>query len=683
MPKSATPKQPQPQHKTTWAQLTWDELETWAGSSSLKRGKRYASAGRVSDLTIAEDQSLHSKVRGTARYTVQVPAPRGGRLTDSSCSCPVGYRCKHAVATIVAYLDALAGGTPVPAAKADDRRRKSVRKAHEVDEGDGWREGEIGEHAGYDDENDDDEDSGEPTTWSSRRRQKTAPRAAAAQSKSQSLRAIVAAKDRGQLIDLVLEFALRHPELAKRLTDESLLASGDATALIEATRRELRLLTAKQSWWHHWERRGSLPNFGPLQEKFERLRQLGLANHLLQLGAELLERGIRQVEQSDDEGHVAGEIRSCLDLAFDALPDSGLGGSEQLLFAIYAMLVDDFDLCAGARQVLDRDLRAADWSQAADVLLERIRRPQELAAGGEFRRMRLVDFAVRALQSAGRVGEILPLAEHEARTHHEYQRLITLLFERTDLPAAEAWLRTALQNTDPRLHGLVAGYRRQLCEIATRRKDWPTVAGHAAELFFEQPSVETLQELLRSAAKAGCEGPVRAGALLFLETGARPAGGSAIKTGNEPPREHSWPLTAPDYIRVSAPAKSKTNRAMRAFGANRPRPDVLLDLAMAEKRPDDALALYDRHFSQEAVRARGMDYIARHAPSVAQFVAPTHPKRAAELYEALILANVNQVGESFYEQAVAYLKAMRPITAALGAPERWDSLMARIRNEQR
>ena len=47
-------------------------------------------------------------------------------------------------------------------------------------------------------------------------------------------------------------------------------------------------------------------------------------------------------------------------------------------------------------------------------------------------------------------------------------------------------------------------------------------AEHAAKPFFEYPGLSSFNELMKAAAKAGVEGPVRAAALRFLETGAMP-----------------------------------------------------------------------------------------------------------------------------------------------------------------
>lgn len=684
-----------------WSQVTWDDLETWAGVRSLQRGKTYANTGRVGDLTIDADHSLLATVRGGQRYTVLVPAPKSGKLAAASCTCPVGYRCKHAVAAIVKYLEALANGTPVPASKGDDRRLKTIRKLQADDEEDedgnaAWDDeyaeaaDRADEEEEYDEESDDARQDYEPRGWSRR-----SPRRAASSAKRLdvpgSLQAIVESKNHAELVALVLEQASAYPELAKRLQDESLLSSGDAAALIDAARREIRSLTSEQSYWRHWDHEGHLPDFAPLREKFERLLELGLASHLLELGVELLSRGLRQVEESDDEGHVALEIQQCLDLVFQAVPLSGLSAADQLLFAIYALLAVDYDLCAGALVVLDRDWKRSDWSAVADVLCERLFRPSKTAgpAQTDYRRRQLAGFAVQALESSARTSEIASIVEREAREHGDYDRVINWYFAHGNTEAAESWLREALAHTDPNLAGLIGKWRDKLRELAAGRNDWKQVAAHAAEVFFEQPSAANFAELMQAAQKAGCGDVVRAGAVLFLETGQSPALNATQpatrKAIPRSPAESSWPLVAPDYFLLRPPADPKGKPRQPLRRANEPRPDVLLQIAMAEKRPDDVLALYDRHFSKNDKSPSRSPYYydAGWTPKVAAFVARSHPERAAALYESLILATAEQTGEQFYRQVIEYLKAIRSIAKALDQPARFDQLVARILHEQR
>src|SRR4051794_35945477 len=101
MPKSRPGQSPAPQPADAgWAALTWDDLTDWAGSRSVQRGRTYQRGGRLKDLRISADGALLATVTGTHRYatTVSLDADKKGRSLDSACTCPLGSRCKHAVA---------------------------------------------------------------------------------------------------------------------------------------------------------------------------------------------------------------------------------------------------------------------------------------------------------------------------------------------------------------------------------------------------------------------------------------------------------------------------------------------------------------------------------------------------------------------------------------------------------
>jgi uncharacterized Zn finger protein len=93
-----------------WKNLSWDDLTDWTGSKTLSRGRGYANSQHVSQLARTDDGMLLAWVQGTERYATHVQihaADKNGETLTSQCSCPVGYRCKHAVAVILSYLDVL------------------------------------------------------------------------------------------------------------------------------------------------------------------------------------------------------------------------------------------------------------------------------------------------------------------------------------------------------------------------------------------------------------------------------------------------------------------------------------------------------------------------------------------------------------------------------------------------
>ena len=85
---------PMPRKKSSvdpFAGLTWEDLEDWAGSRIVKRGRSYQQSGSVSDLARTADGGLIAWVQGSRRYASMV-AFDGGEL-DSDCTCPYGFVC--------------------------------------------------------------------------------------------------------------------------------------------------------------------------------------------------------------------------------------------------------------------------------------------------------------------------------------------------------------------------------------------------------------------------------------------------------------------------------------------------------------------------------------------------------------------------------------------------------------
>ena len=107
--------------------------------------------------------------------------------------------------------------------------------------------------------------------------------------------------------------------------------------------------------------------------------------------------------------------------------------------------------------------------------------------------------------------------------------------------------------------------------------------------FLNEPGKTTFDELVARAEKAKCGEQVRAAALRFLETGKSPFQWIASpKAGQTIRVDSAWPLPVPDYL---MPLMRPSDRTIAPHG---PHYDVLLDMAIAAKRPDDVLRWYDK-----------------------------------------------------------------------------------------
>ncbi len=360
----------------------------------------------------------------------------------------------------------------------------------------------------------------------------------------------------------------------------------------------------------------------------------------------MLEAGISQVEQSHDDGATAMAVASCLSVVFQALPASSLEPDEQLSRAIDALLRDPYDLCHGAG--------GRCWSchirRRPGVPL-----PTSCSAGSpvpagagefsrEYRQRQETDFAILALEEAGRDDEIIPLCEREAEAGSGYQRLVERLLAAGRPAEAERWARAGIASTARQYPGIASSLRELLCTLRGQTGDWTMVAALRAEVFFDSPLLSTLRALETAAAQSGLAQAVRAANLHYLETGqlpqrvARSVGSAVIP---------AWPLP-----------ETGIPPTERRYPLQFPQPGLLIELAISKGQPAEVLHWYDR---------RGT---ARHAPinddSVADAVARAYPERAAAIWQALAEARIAQTSPAAYEEAALLMRKLRHVWAERG-----------------
>ena len=613
------------------ARIALSQLRARAGEAVFKRGQDYELRGRVRKLAATAEGGLVAWVQGSVRYATRVIL-RADQLA-SDCMCPYGGTCKHAVAVALAYLNRPEHAPPLPIAPASDPRLVLLeRQAAAAVE-------PIGPAAA-------------PATQ---------PGARAAQ--EPTLQAFLAAHSQADLVALLLDLAQRFPEVRDALAVRQMLASDDAGKLEAEVLGRIISATTEPGWRNRWDGDGYAPDYAPVYNGLKLLLNRGHADAVVRLGEHFLEAGISQVEQSHDEGETAAAVAMCLDVVFAALPASSLEPDEQLSWAIDALLRDDYSLCDSALHVLDEPYQSEAWSVVADELLNRLER-LPAAAGDfqrEYRRRRVTDFAILALEQAGRAEEIIPLCEREARAGGSYQRVVERLLAAGRPAEAEQWARTGIASTAREYPGVASSLRELLCSLRGEAGDWAMVAALRAEVFFDSPSLATLRALEASAAQAGLAQAVRAAALHYLETGqqpqrvARSVGGAVI-----PP----WPLS-----------ETGIPPAERRYPLQFPQLGLLIELAISEGRPADVLRWYDR---------RGT---APHAPinddSVADAVARAYPERAAAIWQALAEARIAQTSPAAYEEAALFLRKLRRVWVGLGKAAEWRAHVEELRAANR
>lgn len=645
-----------------WEKLTWGDLTDWAGSKTVTRGRSYQEGGHVGDLCASGTGVLLAWVRGGRKYATRVHLDltrhrRADRIM-SHCSCPVGVACKHAVAVVLQYLDALERGAGLPEAPEDDERWTLLRMddeelAEDVEDGDRFPEDGPLEESG-------------PSPWPERGRRVAA----------EDLHSHLASKAPEDLADLIVHFCDLHPDLLRILEDERRAAEGDFSKLLQETRREMRSVTAEEAWWNGWKGQGHIPDFGGLESRLRMLVAHGQADAVVELGRELLKRGIDQVEHSHDEGEAAMGISGCMGIVADALLKSGLSPEEKILYAIESMLADNYWLCEDFRRVLDSTWEESAWSAVADRLIAQLEVEPPVTEEGDkwlrsFRREQLGDRAIEALDKGGRGEEGTRLCVAEARRAGSYPRAVRRLMDDGDFGGAESLAKDGLKETPARYQGIHNELQDLLCEMAEETGNPMLPAAVAAARFFDRPTVGGFRELTEKAKKAGCGEIVARGAMIFLETGQRPDG--EREDSSESLAADLWPLP---------PAPESGDEAARRGGRSETGPHyrVLIDLAIEEKRPDDVLNWYDELTAAKADRHSGWRvFPVDSEEKIAEAVASSYPDRAITIFVEAADRVASETNTRTYPEAGRLLKRARQVLERHGRSGEWSGILKDFR----
>lgn len=635
-----------------------EAVRAWVGGTTFARGLAYQDRGRVSDLARTSDGGLVAWVQGTRRYATLVEV-QDDHLT-STCTCPVGFACKHAAAVVLEYLGQSRGDEVVPNAGPNDRRLLLL-EADDADAEDAWDDGDY-----------DDEDERREAAAGTTAPQGEAPSG----SWGGGPRSFLEGQTKAQLVDLIEGLAASHTDVRQTLQDRVDLARGAASTLIQGIHRELARFDDQPRRRGRWDDdyEADSTNFSRVRQRLEALLAQGHADEVVAVGKEILETGSRQIELSD-EGEGSEEVRDCLEVVYRALPRSSLSPAEQVLWAVEAELADEYNLLESdaVTEFWELERAPTDWGAVADALAQRLGASAPAGGGDAFyrnyRRDRLVDSLIVALEHAGRNDEIIPLAEREAVATGSYVRLVNRLVAAGQHGDAEEWIRrgvVALAKAQPgtaaQLRGILRGMREQ-------EGDWPAVAAMRADDFFRQPSLGAYRALQESAERAAVWPAVRTAALTFLETGRPPTAiTKAASSSGARASSPSWPLPPPG---VGEP--------LDAQATSGPLADVLVQIAIHEQRPDDALAWYDRRPASPYGYGYGYGWAGSLDDQVADAVAATHPDRAVGIWKKQAESLIDRTNVGAYESAAVYLRKVRDLLRTPDREDEWKEYLAALR----
>jgi uncharacterized Zn finger protein len=603
--------------------LTWDELQGWAGPVIVSRGRRYQRSHQVQDLARTSRGGLVAWVQGSQCYAARIESEDDELV--AACTCPYEGICKHAVAVVLEYLAQMKRNRTIPTVTEQDRRLQLLE--HDEDEGE-WdrpasgRQARITEQAGT-------------SAWLSFLEQQTQP----------------------QLLALLKDVVQRYPDVRRFVQDRHNLSAGAVPKLLTSLRAEIAALSAEPGWRNHWNDEGSIPDYSRVRDCLEALLAQGHADAVVEVGAQLLESGTRQVEISDDEGETAEEIASCLDIAFRALPRSSRASAEQMRWAVETDLADEYGLCRGTKAFWDRSHPVEAWNGLAEQLAQRLAQDRQSKAqdaySEKFRRDRLSNWLILALERAGRREEIIPLCRQEAEKTGSYIRLVEQLKKGKQWEEAAEWIRKGVSATEKQWPGIAAQLRTMFREMRERQQNWQSAAALRADEFFLETSVQTFQALEKAAQRAKVGPKVRAAVLQYLETGTRPQ-----------PSTQFWPLSESEL-------KPTTGR----LPTQPPNRDLLIEIAIAEKQPDEVLRWYDRR----KPRSRGWDTRWFTEDRIAEAVVARYPERAVAIWKQLAEAQIAFTKPKAYDMAAGYLRKVGRVLKQQGKEQDWQGYLTALR----
>ncbi|MEW6660240.1 MAG: hypothetical protein AB1424_16460 [Thermodesulfobacteriota bacterium] len=463
-------------------------------------------------------------------------------------------------------------------------------------------------------------------------------------------------KTKAQLIDLIYDLAGQYPEMARELADRKQVISGNTIALVTRLRKEMRDLASEPGWQNYWNSEGYTPDYSGVRKKLETLLKAGHPEEVLTLGRELVTTGMRQVEESHDEGETAMEIAGCLPVIVEALDRSSLDPAGKLSWALDAVLEDQFDVCDAFAEYLDRQHPQTAWHTLADRLLAQLHGLKGAKGADkcsrDYERDRISHWAIHALEQAGREAEIIPLCIAEAKLTGSYDRLVQRLMAAGRYEDAEKWITEGLRAIGEKWPGIGAGLRDRLREIRTREQNWPVVAALRVEEFVRQPSLQAFRDCRKAGGKAKAWPQVRASLLRFLENGELPW------------KQEGWPL--PESGLEQPEPEAEQRHRFPLIGD-------LIDIAILEKKPDQVLKWYD----QRPQSRFGCPWLDEDA--IADAVQVQAPERAVAIWKNKAERLIAQVKPSAYQEAAKYLRKAGLVMSQQNNQAQWDQYLGSLR----
>jgi uncharacterized Zn finger protein len=620
-----------------YSELTWEDLEDWAGVKIASRGQDYYRRNLVKDLSLSPNGEILAWVDGSERYATLVDVEDGDLVYTCTCPFDDGV-CKHAVAVLLAYLESQNKEQTIPEVDENDPR---LLLLEEKDLGqDDFDENEEDE---YPENNCFDNNKLNHLTFTAKKG--VIPK----------IHSYLEKQTKEQLIQIIEELADTNPAIKLSLEDRCAVDEDRVPGLVKSIRKEIVKLSQTPGWQNHWNGEGFTPDYSRIQNLLTQLLQKGHANEVVELGQELLTTGKELIEMSDDDGETASEIAGCLEIVFKALTASTKPVLEKMLWAIEVQLEDEYGLCEELDGFWEQKFLPEDWEALSEQLQKRLKTFPTIKNlddySWKYRRDRLSDWLITALQNAGNLDAAITLCEQEAELTGSYPRLVRVLIDSKKYQEAKRWIEKGILAIGDKLPGIVQELRDSMKQIRKIEKDSLGIIALYADEFFAAPSLNTYQALQKAAANLPIWPDIQEHALHFLETGIIP---SDVNQNNGV--SSNWPLP-----------ESGLPQAKIMRNQDFPLVRTLIDIAIFEKLPDKVVLWLDRLKKP----AYGEWYDQSWNDQIATAIAEKYPDRAIGLWKKIAEGLINRVKPESYEEAAIYLRKISHVLLKLNQKKQW------------
>lgn len=604
-------------------ELRWSDIQEWAGEKATSKGIKYQEEQRVKEIKCTPEGSLIARVQGTMDYFTEVSLENG--KLSSICSCPVGFDCKHGVATVLEYLERVEQGEEVPLTAEEDSLLVRTRKGYTGIEA-----------SGIDD----------------------------LQKSSQNLREFLEKLERSELVEILVYFAEKDPLIGRYLRDRKDLASAKPVVILSEVYSEMAELFKEARDYDYWKYEGEdLPDFSDFQVRLKSLLDSGHPDELLRIGKELMDR-YDEIAAYDEGDEIGTKISFCMDIVFRALSESSLSAHKKMLYALEIELKDTHGIL-DELPLWKEDFNQEEWrlfSEALKVQLREAEIEENDLYYSSWERDYVIDRLVDALKKSGLSKEIIPICELEAEISGSYTRLVRELLDSGEKEKAEEWIFGGIKEIGDEDPETIHQLRQILFEIKESEGNWPFIAALETEEFFKHPQLSSYIRMQEAARRIGKWHEIREAAIRYLRSGELDAKlmGPAEKTS-----------ILPGILPKTGLLEIGTLKEI-----NHPAIKLLIEIAIKENNPEEVIYWY-RRFKEEGGNVEGHSTVIE--KEIANAVKDKYPEVAIEIWKKLAERLISETTVSSYEAASVYLRKIKETLEAAGKNKEWEIYLKEIK----